>query len=59
MVTVPMRLTGDAGWAAAKTVAYGARVAACRAALSKEEFEALWKPVERAIPISTLDTKAK
>jgi len=59
LVTVPMRLTGDAGWAAAKTVAYGARVAACREQLSKEELEALWKPIERAIPLSTLEPPAR
>ena len=59
LVTVPMRLTGDAGWAAAKTVAYGSRVAACRERLSSEEFAALWKPIERAIPASTLDAPAK
>lgn len=59
LVTVPMRLTGDAGWAAAKTVAYGARVAASRERLSKDEMEALWKPIERAIPLTTLDAKPK
>jgi hypothetical protein len=59
LVTVPMRLTGDAGWAAAKTVAYGARVIACRAAFSKEELEALWKPLERAIPLASLDAPGK
>ena len=59
LVTVPMRLTGDPGWAAAKTVAYGARVAASRDALSPEELEALWKPLERAIPLSTISAPGK
>jgi hypothetical protein len=59
LVTVPMRLTGDAGWAAAKTVTYGARVVACRDKLSNEEIEALWKPIDRAIPLTTLDAKSK
>lgn len=59
LVTVPMRLTGDAGWAAAKTLAYGARVAACRERLSAEELESLWKPLERAIPLSALGAPPK
>lgn len=59
LVTVPMRLTGDAGWAAAKTAAYGARVVACRAQLAREELESLWKPIERAIPLSTLEPAPK
>ena len=59
LVTVPMRLTGDAGWAAAKTVAYGARVAATRGKVSDEDFAVLWKPLERAIPIASLDAPTK
>ena len=59
LVTVPMRLTGDAGWAAAKTVAYGARVIACREKLTKDEVEALWRPLERAIPLASLDAPGK
>lgn len=59
VVTVPMRLTGDAGWAAAKTVAYGARVASIRARVSDQQFEALWKPIEPAIPIASLDAKPR
>ena len=55
LVTVPMRLTGDAGWAAAKTVAYGARVAAVRGSVTGEQFAELWKPVERAIPLASLE----
>ena len=59
LVTVPMRLTGDQGWAAAKTVAYGARVIASRDALPADDLEALWKPLERAIPLSTLAAPGK
>ena len=59
LVTVPMRLTGDAGWAAAKTAAYGARVAASRGKVSEEDFVVLWKPLERAIPIASLEAPAK
>ncbi len=59
LVTVPMRLTGDAGWAAAKTAAYGARVAACCERVSRTELEALWKPIERAVPITVLDAPPK
>ncbi len=59
LVTVPMRLTGDAGWAAAKTAAYGARVIACRGKVSDEDLSALWKPLERAIPLASLDTPSK
>jgi len=59
LVTVPMRLTGDAGWAAAKTAAYGARVAACRGKVSEDDFAVLWKPLERAIPIASIEAAAK
>src|SRR5207249_5695402 len=59
LVTVPMRLTGDSGWAAAKTAGYGARVAASRGKVSDEDFAALWKPLERAIPITSLEAPAK
>jgi len=59
LVTVPMRLTGDAGWAAAKTAAYGARVAACRGLVSEDDMRDLWKPLERAIPFASLDAPSK
>ena len=59
VVTVPMRLTGDAGWRAAKTAGFGARVIAARAKFSSQEIEALWKPLERAIPIASMDIPAK
>src|SRR5207247_10234475 len=47
LVTVPMRVTGDAGWAACKTATFGGRVIAARSNLSDEELLALWKPLER------------
>ncbi|HEY6875286.1 MAG TPA: hypothetical protein VI384_02890 [Candidatus Dormibacteraeota bacterium] len=54
LVTVPMRVTGDAGWAASKTAAYGGRVIAARSKLTDEELLQLWKPIERAIPMASL-----
>jgi hypothetical protein len=54
LVTVPMRVSGDAGWAACKTATFGGRVIAARSKLSDEELLALWKPLERAIPIASL-----
>jgi hypothetical protein len=59
MVTVPMRLTGSPGWAAVKTAAFGGRVIASRSRLSPELIEALWKPIEPAIPLASLGTPAK
>jgi hypothetical protein len=59
MVTVPMRLTGSPGWAAVKTAAFGGRVIASRARLTSGQLEALWKPIEPAIPLASLGTPAK
>jgi hypothetical protein len=59
MVTVPMRLTGSPGWAAVKTAAFGGRVIASRARLTSAQLEALWKPIEPAIPLASLATPAK
>lgn len=59
MVTVPMRLAGSPGWAAVKTAAFGGRVLASRARLSPEQIEALWKPIQPAIPLVSLGTPAK
>lgn len=59
LVTVPMRVKGDAGWAASKTATYGGRVIAVRAKLTDEELLALWKPLERAIPLASLATSSK
>jgi len=59
VVTVPMRLSGSAGWAAVKTAAFGGRVIASRTRLSPEQIEALWKPIQPAIPLSSLGAPAK
>ncbi len=54
MVTVPMRLSGSAGWAAVKTAAFGGRVIASRTRLTPEQIEALWKPIQPAISLASL-----
>jgi hypothetical protein len=54
VVTVPMRLSGSAGWAAVKTAAFGGRVIASRTRLTGEQIEALWAPIQSAIPLSSL-----
>jgi hypothetical protein len=59
VVTVPMRLSGSAGWAAVKTAAFGGRVIASRTRLSPEQIEALWKPIQAAIPLASLGAPAK
>ncbi len=59
LVTVPMRIKGDEGWAASKTATYGGRVIAARAKLTDEQLVALWKPLERAIPLASLATSSK
>ena len=59
VVTVPMRLSGSAGWAAVKTAAFGGRVIASRTRLSPEQIDALWKPIESAIPLASLGAPAK
>ena len=59
MVTVPMRLSGSAGWAAVKTAAFGGRVIASRTRLTAEQIEALWKPIQPAIPLASLGAPAK
>ncbi|HET7465675.1 MAG TPA: hypothetical protein VFL29_03345 [Candidatus Dormibacteraeota bacterium] len=59
LVTVPMRVTGDAGWAACKTATFGGRVIAARSKLTDEELLALWKPLERAVPIASLVAPSK
>ena len=59
MVTVPMRLAGSPGWAAVKTAAFGGRVIASRSRLSPEQIEALWKPIQAAIPLVSLGAPAK
>lgn len=59
VVTVPMRLAGSAGWAAVKTAAYGGRVIASRTRLTADQLEALWKPLQPAIPLSSLGAPGK
>ena len=59
VVTVPMRLAGSAGWAAVKTAAFGGRVIASRGRLTPEQLEALWKPIEPAIPLASLGAPAR
>jgi hypothetical protein len=56
---VPMRLSGSAGWAAVKTAAFGGRVIASRTRLTGEQIEALWAPIQSAIPLASLSTPAK
>ena len=59
VVTVPMRLSGSAVWAAVKTAAFGGRVIASRTRLTAEQIEALWKPIQAAIPLASLGAPAK
>ena len=59
VVTVPMRMAGSGGWAAVKTAAFGGRVIAARTRLTGEQIEALWKPIEGAIPLSSLNAPAR
>jgi hypothetical protein len=59
VVTVPMRLSGSAGWAAVKTAAFGGRVLASRTRLTSDQIEALWKPIQPAIPLASLAAPAK
>ncbi|MEO8745503.1 MAG: hypothetical protein ABI334_08490 [Candidatus Dormiibacterota bacterium] len=57
VVTVPMRLAGSGGWAAVKTSAYGGKVIASRARLTAEQLEELWKPLQTAVPLSSLGAR--
>jgi hypothetical protein len=59
VVTVPMRLAGSGGWAAVKMAAFGGRVIAVRTRLTAEQLEALWKPLQAAIPLVSLSAPAK
>ena len=59
VVTVPMRVSGSEGWAAAKTAAYGGRVIGSRSRLSLEQLEVLWRPIQPAIPLSSLAAVTK
>jgi hypothetical protein len=59
VVTVPMRMAGNVGWAAVKSAAFGGRVIASRARLTPPQLEALWKPIEGAIPLASLGAPAR
>jgi len=59
VVTVPMRMAGNVGWAAVKTAAFGGRVIASRSRLTAEQLEALWKPIQAAIPLASLGAPAR
>jgi hypothetical protein len=59
VVTVPMRMAGNVGWAAVKTASYGGRVIAARTRLTADQLEALWKPIEAAIPLGSLGAPAR
>jgi hypothetical protein len=59
VVTVPMRMAGNGGWAAVKSAAFGGRVIASRARLTPEQLEALWKPIQGAIPLASLGAPAR
>jgi hypothetical protein len=59
VVTVPMRLAGSKGWAAVKTAAFGGRVIASRARLEPSQLGELWKPIQPAIPLSSLSAPAR
>jgi hypothetical protein len=59
VVTVPMRLAGPGGWAAVKTAAFGGKVIAARTRLTAAQLEALWEPIQPAIPLASLNAPAK
>lgn len=59
VVTVPMRMAGAGGWAAVKTAAFGGRVIAARSRLTAEQLQELWKPIEAAIPLASLNAAAR
>jgi hypothetical protein len=59
VVTVPMRLAGSGGWAAVKTAAFGGKVIGSRARLSSDQLEALWKPIQPAIPLASLASQPR
>jgi hypothetical protein len=59
VVTVPMRMAGNTGWAAVKTAAYGGRVIASRSRVTAEQLEVLWRPIQAAIPLASLGAPAR
>jgi hypothetical protein len=42
-----------------KTAAFGGRVIASRSRVTPEQLEALWKPIQAAIPLASLGAPAK
>ena len=59
VVTVPMRMAGNSGWAAVKTAAFGGRVIASRSRLTPDQLEALWAPIQPAIALASLGAPAR
>ncbi len=59
VVTVPMRLAAGGGWAAVKTAAFGGRVIAARGKLDGDQIEALWAPIQPAIPLASLNPASR
>ena len=59
VVAVPMRLAGRGGWAAVKTAAFGGKVIGSRSRLTREHLEALWKPIQPAIPLASLGSQPR
>jgi hypothetical protein len=56
---IPVRLAGDAGWAAARTAVHGGRVLGSRSGLPGFDLSALWAPLEGAFPLASLDDSAR
>ena len=59
VVAVPMRLASSGAWSAVKTAAFGGRVIAVRTKLTPEQLEALWEPIQPAIPLASLSAPAR
>ena len=59
VVTVPMRLAGPGGWSAVKMAAFGGKVIGARMRLTGEQLEALWQPLQSAIPLASLNPPAR
>ena len=55
LATIPARLSGDAGWAAVRTVVHGGRVLSRRADLASDEVTVLWAPLQEMIPLESLE----
>src|SRR5260370_938021 len=55
--TIPTQLTGDLGWAAAKTVVHGGRVLGASAELSREQIAVLCAPLGAARPLASIEER--